>query len=180
MAGKFKGQVVVSWLQHNGDDRDMKLQKKFGFTDATGVEWTVPVGAVVNGASIPQVFWSTFGSPFIGDYRRASVIHDYYCQVKTRPSKQVHRNFYECCIAGGVGELRAKTMYAAVIAFGPDWPSPAIITESMTSRTGVAPENLATMSPIDYQDLIKWVEKDNPDIDKIQERALELRKLAPV
>jgi Protein of unknown function (DUF1353) len=43
----------------------------------------VPAGAIVGGASIPQVFWSIIGGPFEDKYREASVIHDYYCEQKS-------------------------------------------------------------------------------------------------
>jgi hypothetical protein len=101
----FIGTVSVSWLTQPGADRDVKLDKDFGFEDADGLVWTAKKNAVVNGASIPQIFWSTFGSPFIGDYRRASVLHDYYCDVRTRPSAATHLMFYEACLAGASGWL---------------------------------------------------------------------------
>jgi hypothetical protein len=46
--------------------------------------WTVQPHKEVDGASIPQAFWSIIGGPFEGFYIKASVVHDHYCEVKTR------------------------------------------------------------------------------------------------
>ncbi len=120
-AGDFHGRVVVQWLEEDGDDREMQLLEGFSFTDDAGKVWLVPEGARINGASIPRLFWNVIGPPFVGDYRRASVIHDHYCDTKTEPWEKVHEMFYEASIAGGVPEARAKVMYAAIYAGGPRW-----------------------------------------------------------
>ncbi len=72
----FVGEVITKWLQHSGDDRYMELQEDFSFVDDNDVEWVAPAGHKINGASIPEFIGSTVGSPFVGDYRRASVVHD--------------------------------------------------------------------------------------------------------
>ena len=79
---QFKGEVVAKWLD---DGRQMELMESFGFTDPSGQNWEVPKGAIVDGASIPKILWSIVGSPYTGQYRKASVIHDYYCNVMARP-----------------------------------------------------------------------------------------------
>lgn len=61
MAAKFIGKLVVEWLSHDGKDRDMKLVDDFAFIDRASLHWDVPSGAVINGASIPQIFWTLFG-----------------------------------------------------------------------------------------------------------------------
>ncbi len=119
--GKFVGEVQVEWVSHSGPDRDMKLLSDFSYVDAAGTPWRAPKGHVVNGASIPAIFWQIAGPPFVGDYRRASVVHDVYCDTRTESWKRTHRMFFHACRAGGVGEARAKAMYAAVYARGPRW-----------------------------------------------------------
>jgi hypothetical protein len=99
----------------------MELVDKFGFRDETGLDWMVPKGTRVDGASIPQALWSIVGSPFTGKYRDASVIHDYYCDARLRPWRDVHRVFYEAMIVSRVSDARAKVMYAAVYFAGPRW-----------------------------------------------------------
>jgi hypothetical protein len=131
--GKFKGDVVARWLTHDGDDRDMELQKDFSYTDPDGVVWMAPKGSVVNGASIPGALWATVGSPFVGDYRRASVIHDVACGQRRQPHEAVHLMFYSAMRADGVSWSRANVMYQAVKQFGPKWG-----TTGATIRKGKA------------------------------------------
>ena len=77
---RFDGEVETRWLVHGDHDRDMKLLRSFTFVDKNGRRWTAPRGFDVDGASIPRPLWVTFGSPYVGDYRRASVVHDYFCK----------------------------------------------------------------------------------------------------
>jgi len=116
--GYFDGRVVARWLD---DGRDMALVEPFAYVDPAAVRWDAPAGAVVNGASIPQPFWSLIGGPFEGRFRQASVVHDVACVERSRPWQQVHRMFYEACRCGRVGVVKAKTMYYAVYHFGPRW-----------------------------------------------------------
>ena len=175
----FIGTVSVAWLTQPGADRDMKLNQNFGFEDAGGLVWTAKKNAVINGASIPQIFWSTFGSPFIGDYRRASVLHDYYCEVRSRPSAATHHMFYEACLAGGVGQVKAKTMYTMVKIFGPSWMVMASGIEINGSNV-IAKGGMVTfsrmMSPGEFSEVAQWIEFENPpiaDIDaEIEKRSI--------
>jgi hypothetical protein len=98
-----------------------KLESDFRFTDPNDLLWSTPAGTEVDGASIPQPFWSFIGGPFEGQYINASVIHDHYCKVKSRTEHDTHRNFYYGMRAAGVSEWKAKFMYWAVATFGPKW-----------------------------------------------------------
>jgi hypothetical protein len=117
----FVGRVVVEWIEENEGERKMRLVEPFSYIDNDGIRWDVPAGHLVDGASIPQSLWSVVGSPYVGKYRKASVIHDYYCDVKTAPSGRVHKMFYDAMLASGVESLRAGLMYEAVDQFGPSW-----------------------------------------------------------
>jgi hypothetical protein len=99
----------------------MTLLDDFGYVDAGNFAWKAPKGHKIDGASIPQVFWTFIGGPFEGKYRNASVVHDHECDVKQRPWRAVHRMFYNASRCGGVEEAKAKVMYAAVYHFGPRW-----------------------------------------------------------
>ncbi len=116
--GKFNGEIATEWMP---DGRSMRLLKQFEYTAADGTRWGVPAGSIVDGASIPQALWSLIGAPFSGNYRNASVIHDYYCETRSRPYQAVHQVFYEAMLASGVGQRRAWLMYRAVDTFGPRW-----------------------------------------------------------
>lgn len=118
----FSGSVKTEWLD---DGRNMRLLETLTFTDSAGKVWTAPAGSVINGASIPGIFWQTIGSPYIGLYRRASVIHDVYCGSRTEPHQAVHRVFNEMMKYDGVTDVTRIRMFKAVWYFGPKW-SPSL------------------------------------------------------
>ena len=76
---------------------------------------------MINGASIPKTLWSVVGPPFVGDYRRASVVHDVACEERSAPHEEVHRMFYHAMRADGVSWRKANIMYQAVKRFRPTW-----------------------------------------------------------
>lgn len=116
--GEYSGTVKAEWMTKT---REMRLLETFFFKDPDCKVWTVPKGAIVDGASIPQIFWSFIGGPFEGRYRDASVVHDYYCKVRTEPSELVHEMFYHAMLANGVDSNKASAMFYAVSWFGPKW-----------------------------------------------------------
>src|SRR5215471_561969 len=99
--GRYLGRLVLEPL---ADGRLMRLVEPFGFLDPEQKRWPVPPGAKVDGASIPQALWSLIGGPFEGKYRDASVVHDYYCDVRTEPWRAVHKVFYNAMRASDVSE----------------------------------------------------------------------------
>ncbi len=116
--GEYQGSVKAEWI----DERKMKLLSNFSFTDPNGMIWLAKQSSVIDGASIPSFAWVFIGSPFVGKYREASVIHDIACDEKIRTWESVHLAFYYAMRASGVGTLKAKIMYAAVYHGGPRWP----------------------------------------------------------
>lgn len=183
MVGRFDGPVVVEWLSHPGDDRDMRVLQPFAFIDESGKRWSVPKGAIVNGASIPPIFWSTIGPPFVGDYRRASVVHDHHCVVRTEPAKAVHRMFHAACLAGGVASARAGIMYAAVKTFGPNWTSPASIAGTFgldTLRADEAVDLYTTMATDDFADMRQTIEAHDPSLEEIDAMIMEKAIVVPM
>lgn len=117
---RFQGSVVLELLP---DGRNAKLIKEFVYYDQSNVEWKAPKNSIVNGASIPRLFWTVIGGPFEGKYRSASVIHDVACDKRTRPWRATHEAFYKASRFAGTSEKLAKIMYAAVFHFGPRWGS---------------------------------------------------------
>ena len=118
MKSRFIGRVVTKWLK---DGRNMILIEDFCFIDSKGRKWIASKGDKINGASIPKILWSVIGPPFVGKYRRATVLHDVACDKKNKPYKAVHRMFYDAMLTDKVSKLKADKMYQAVYIFGPKW-----------------------------------------------------------
>lgn len=116
---QFNNTVKVEW--HPLHPRIMILLEDIIFTDSNGLEWLAPADSSIDGASIPRFFWRVIGSPFIGKYRRPSVLHDVYCANKSRPAQETHDMFLEAMIADGVQKSKAGIMYNAVDTLGPRW-----------------------------------------------------------
>lgn len=115
----FKGKVVLAPLI---DGRNMKIERSFSFFDSACREWRAPRGHIINGTSIPQLLWSLTGrTPYVGEHRIASIIHDVYYDLKTRPAHATHYAFYEALLASDVGKWEALIMYLAVTAYTPRW-----------------------------------------------------------
>ncbi len=120
--GTFSAYPRTEWIDDEGtEDRSMRLLDDFSYIDPFGKAWTAPKDTKIDGASIPKVFWSIVGSPYTGDYRKASIVHDFGCDSRTETSEDVHRMFYYACRCGGVSEVEAKVLYTAVYRFGPAW-----------------------------------------------------------
>src|SRR5262245_48593654 len=102
--GAFIGDVVSKWLI---DDVTMELLEDFAYVDPKGKRWKAPKGSIINGASIPSIFWTPVGSPYTGPYRKASVVHDVACDTKTDTWQDSHRMFYYAMLAGGVSDEKA-------------------------------------------------------------------------
>lgn len=159
--GQFKGEVVAQFLR---DGRNMKLEKPFGYVDPHGRQWNVPAGTTTDGASVPKFFWALF-PPFTGKYRAAAVIHDYYCQTKTRSWKETHEVFYNASRAAGVGEKSAKAMYGAVYHFGPRWGIGAAARGPGADLYKTSGEQSKF-----FRDLDAWIGRENPSLDEIAKR----------
>ena len=54
-AGNYGGRIVMEWL---ADNRKMQLIGSFEYIGPDGRRWPGPAGTVIDGASIPQFFWS--------------------------------------------------------------------------------------------------------------------------
>lgn len=154
--GGFSGEVVARFLD---DGRRMRLESPFGYVDPDGVLWPAPEGVIVDGASIPRFLWAVVGSPFVGEYREASVVHDVACDERTRPWRDVHRMFYQACRCGGVGRIRAKVLFAAVHHFGPRWDTSGMLLPS-TLTEEEAQERFERMAA--------YIEANDPDLEGIE------------
>ena len=122
---KFIGEVKTEWLHNKNDDRLMKLLEDFKYIDSKGKEWLAPAGFITDGASIPRFFWRLMSSPFVGDYRRAAILHDIESKNKNYSQKEIHNLFYEMMVADGVSKFKAWLMHQSVYWYNkfaqPSW-----------------------------------------------------------
>ena len=90
----------------------MRKYRRVGFTAAQSAElwerWKRGEGL----KSIGRVFG------------KSSIVHDFYCDVRTRKSVDVHQAFHDAMICAGVEPQRAWLMHQAVLRFGPYWTDP--------------------------------------------------------
>jgi hypothetical protein len=125
--GGFSCDPRTEWLTEVDEDRAMTVLVDFTFTDPKGTAWTAPADSRVNGASIPRALWTVVGSPYTGDYRRASIVHDVACVAAggdTTKRRAADRMFFHACRAGGCTIWQATLLYLGVRvgAVAPDVP----------------------------------------------------------
>jgi Protein of unknown function (DUF1353) len=181
--GKFSGALEAVWLTQEGTaDRDMRIVRTFSFTDPDSREWNAPAGSVVDGASIPRALWTIVGSPYTGDYRRASVVHDVACDEAGSDNKKrraADRMFFHACRAGGCSIWQSIVLYLGVRigAAAPDVPSwhAAVATEASGPRIRRTEEELRLER--DFQEIADRVlaagETDDPaEVERRADRAL--------
>jgi hypothetical protein len=115
--GEFSGDPRAYWLTEAGSDRHMRLLEELWFRDPDGRVWTTPAEYWIDGASIPRALWTLVGSPYTGDYRRASVVHDKACDEAVgdpAARRATDRMFYHACRAGGCSVIEATLLYVGV------------------------------------------------------------------
>ena len=112
--GNFSGNPKTEWLNEAGEDRNMRLLEAFWYIDPQGRRWEAPKGAITNGASIPRTLWSSIGSPYTGNYRRASIVHDLAIRNPCIVRADADTMFYFACLAGGCTPMEGKLLYAGV------------------------------------------------------------------
>jgi hypothetical protein len=145
--GKFTGEPQTRWLTEAGPDRSMEVLADFAFTDPAHRRWAAPAGSVVDGASIPRPLWTLVGSPYTGDYRRASIVHDVACVDAggdTAKRRAADRMFFHACRAGGCDVREAMILYLGV-RIGAIWPAvPQWEAARATERDGPRLNRLAS------------------------------------
>lgn len=156
--GIYSTEISATWLKGQSA-RSMRIDKTVTFTDPKGNIWRVPKGAVVDGASIPQTLQPFVGTPFVGNYRRATVFHDFYCDTKLRKWKNVHEMFYYAMRADGVSKTQAEIMWAAVRYFGPRWKGLSKSGKCIDSCDEKIPVKTSTNSKW-FQKYVDWLEED--------------------
>lgn len=163
--GKFSGEFVGRFKPGGV----ALVEEALSFTDPSGKVWTTPAGTEVNGASIPRPLWSIVGSPFSGDYLRASVIHDHYCVTMERGWRETHKVFWYGCRADGLTKLYANLLYAGVMRFGPRW-----IIRRGASGASAAPKRIdQAFDRREFEELQKWIENSDPSLGELERQLLK-------
>jgi hypothetical protein len=160
--GYYSGPVETRW---DNDGVTMVLLSELRYTDPYGDVWVAPAGSKVDGASIPRAFWSVMGGPFEGKYRNASVLHDVAYDDQSRPWEEVDRMFYNAMRCSGVGAVKAKTMYYALLRHGRHWK------HRQALPAGETPSRPTAVSPSELGEIQQWVEKNDPALEQIEARA---------
>lgn len=112
--GTFIGSVRVEWAFSH--PRNMRLLQSVEYFDPNGKKWTAPMGSVIDGA-------------YVGWYRRATVLHNVYCDRRGRydvyccgergpSSVEVHWMFYQAMRCDGTHPITAWVMWFAARILG--------------------------------------------------------------
>ena len=113
----FSGLPITRWEEGS---RIMTLIEELSYTDRNNTEWKVKKGAELNGATIPRALWSVIGSPYVGRYRRASIVHDYFVGEGSNPDvsyserRKADKMFFRACRADGCSLKFATLLYIGV------------------------------------------------------------------
>lgn len=175
--GNFSGEPRTLWLTESGDDRDMRMLESFSYTDPSGTLWDAPAASVIDGASIPRPLWTLVGSPYTGDYRRASIVHDIACDragADRAKRRAADRMFYHACRAGGCSVRQSIILYVgvrigALVPFVPQW-SPALALYDAGPR--VARSAAEERMDADFRQAAEMILQPGEvdDIDEIERR----------
>jgi hypothetical protein len=179
--GEFSGDPETVWLTEEGTaDRKMRILRDFFFKDPSSKKWPAPEGSIVDGASIPRALWTIVGSPYTGDYRRASIVHDIACDEAGADKKKrraADRMFFHACRAGGCSIWQSIILYlgvriGAAASDVPTWHA-AMATETVGPRIRRTDEELRLER--DFQAIADRVlapgETDDPEV--LEQRADE-------
>ncbi len=141
---------------------------KLTFVDSKKVEWVAPRGTYTDGASVPRLALFITDGRFQEEFLKAAIVHDAYCQgfnktrckdqFHRRPWRDVHRMFYEACLAGKTSPLKAKLMFAGVWWGGPRWDDPQSNLESVDDE----------VLKIGYRSCEQYIEDNNPSVESIE------------
>ena len=165
--GAFSGKVVVELLDEIEFAQKLRLLDDFAFTDADGKVWQARKGGILDGETIPRGLHSLAGLPFLAEYRKSAVVHDYFSRVRTEPWRLVHRTLYHASVVEGVSETEAKALYAVVYAGGWRWePKGSSCYRSCHASVASLAWKPAT-NQAEVQPVLEWIAQSGPTLDEI-------------
>jgi len=112
---RILGDLVLRMLP---DGRQSEVVKPLIYVDKKGRRFQCIPGDVIDGASIPRMFWRLIGAPYTGRHRRAAALHDCEYMRRRYPRKVCDRMFREVMKLDHVGRIKRNTMYRMVRLFG--------------------------------------------------------------
>jgi hypothetical protein len=167
---QFDGRVLLEVLDEPELDHKLRLLGAFGFRDENGSLWLAPAGAVIDGTSLPRGLRSLPGLPPETEFRKASVVHDYYSRTRQEGWREVRRMLHSASLHEGLAPAEAKLLYAAVYAGGWRW-------EPRTSSCYRSCHAAATMlawqpdvTPAELQPVVDWLRGSDPSLEEIERR----------
>jgi hypothetical protein len=110
--------IILEWHAKG----EYKLYKDIEYV-YNGKRITVLKGFITDGASIPKMLWAFVGSPYIGNYVEAAVIHDaLYAYKRKFTRKEADAVFDQIMKESNVSDFKRFIIWAAVRLFGyPAW-----------------------------------------------------------
>ena len=165
--GEYRGTIQTEWL---ADGRNMILLSDATYTAPNGTVWLAPKGWKVDGATIPQAFWSIIGGPFEGRYRNASVFHDVACDKKNARWQDVHLMFYNAMRCSGENEETAKIMYASVYRFARRWGEPTL--NALIRPQAFLPVN-RNPTKEEAKQIAAWIRTNKPSLEQIRQSTVQ-------
>ena len=167
---QFQGKVVLEVLEDVELDHKLRVLEDFAFRDAHGKLWLVPRDGVIDGTSLPRALRSAPGLPPETEFRKASVVHDYYSRSRQETWREVRRMLYGASLHEGLGPAEANLLYATVYAGAWRW-------EPRTSSCYRSCHAAATMlawqpdvSQAELQPVIDWLNGTDASLEEIEQR----------
>ncbi len=166
----FSGKVVIEVLDEIEFAQKLRLLEEVAFTDADGKVWRASKGAILDGETIPRELYATGGLPYPSEYRKAAVVHDYFCRARSEAWRQVHRTLHAASIVEGVSEAQARILYTVVYAGGWRWEprGSGCYRSCHAAAASLAWRPAVTQAQI--QPVLQWIEQHSPTLDEIDAR----------
>lgn len=167
---QFEGRVVLEVLDSVELDHKLRLLEEFSFRDENGRLWLAPAGAVIDGTSLPRMLRSAPDLPPETQFRRASVVHDYYSSTRQETWREVRRMLYGASLHEGLSPVEAKLLYATVYAGGWRWEPR---TSSCYRSCHAAAAMLAWQPDLEqaaFQPVVDWLRGTDPSLEEIEQR----------
>jgi len=167
---QFGGRLVLEMVDDVELDHKLRLMEDFTFRDAQGKLWLAPKHGVIDGTSLPRALRAVAELPPETEFRKASVIHDYYTRARQDSWRDVRRMLYSASLQEGLGPAEAKLLYAVVYAGGWRWEPR---TSSCYRSCHAAAAMLAWQPDVtqaELQPVVDWLRNTDPSLAEIERR----------